>query len=107
MVYVNGNGDSKQSVIYELNIPSIFDLQSNTNNELDVAWSYTREGLYAPRVSGAVRLDNGNTLITSGTSGFMEVTNDKEVVWEFEGTGFYWRSYHYNLDSSALSFLSN
>lgn len=107
LVYVNGNGDSKQSVIYELNIPSIFDLQSNTNNELDVVWSYTREGLYAPRVSGAVRLDNGNTLITSGTSGFMEVTNDKEVVWEFEGTGFYWRSYHYNLDSSALSFLSN
>jgi len=107
LVYVNGNGDSKQSVIYELNIPSIFDLQSNTNNELDVVWNYTREGLYAPRVSGAVRLDNGNTLITSGTSGFMEVTNDKEVVWEFEGTGFYWRSYHYNLDSSALSFLSN
>ncbi|WP_299800801.1 aryl-sulfate sulfotransferase [uncultured Maribacter sp.] len=107
LVYVNGNGDSKQSVIYELNIPSIFDLQSNTNNELDVVWSYTREGLYAPRVSGAVRLDNGNTLITSGTSGFMEVTNDKEVVWEFEGTGFYWRSYHYNLDNSALSFLSN
>ncbi|SHJ33753.1 Arylsulfotransferase (ASST) [Maribacter aquivivus] len=107
LVYVNGNGDSKQSVVYELAIPSNFNLRVNTSNELDVIWSYTREGLYAPRVSGAVRLDNGNTLITSGTSGFIEVTNDKEVVWEFEGTGFYWRSYHYNLGSSALSFLNN
>lgn len=107
LVYVNGNGDSKQSVVYELGLPSSFNLQVNASNELDVIWSYTREGLYAPRVSGAVRLDNGNTLITSGTSGFIEVTNDKEVVWEFEGSGFYWRSYHYNLGSSALSFLSN
>ncbi|WP_405401033.1 aryl-sulfate sulfotransferase [Maribacter sp. Asnod2-G09] len=107
LVYVNGNGDSKQSVVYELNLPANFNLQANTSNELDIIWSYTREGLYAPRVSGAVRLDNGNTLITSGTSGFIEVTNDKEVVWEFEGSGFYWRSYHYDLGSSALSFLNN
>ena len=107
LVYVNGNGDSKQSVVYELDIPANFNLQANTSNELDIIWSYTREGLYAPRVSGAVRLDNGNTLITSGTSGFIEVTNDKAVVWEFEGSGFYWRSYHYNFGSSALSFLNN
>ncbi|WP_324025467.1 aryl-sulfate sulfotransferase [Maribacter sp. BPC-D8] len=107
LVYVNGNGDSQQSVVYELDLPSNFNLQVNGSNELDVIWSYTREGLYAPRVSGAVRLDNGNTLITSGTSGFIEVTKDKEVVWEFEGSGFYWRSYHYNLGSSALSFLNN
>ncbi|WP_339840306.1 aryl-sulfate sulfotransferase [uncultured Maribacter sp.] len=107
LVYMNGNGDLKQSFVYELALPSIFNLQSNAINELDIVWSYTREGFYAPRVSGAIRLDNGNTLITSGTSGLIEVTNDKEVVWEFEGTGFYWRSYHYNLGSSALSFLSN
>ncbi|WP_245233055.1 aryl-sulfate sulfotransferase [Maribacter forsetii] len=106
LVYANGNGDSKQSVVYELIIPSEFNLQPNKDNELNVVWSYTREGLYAPRVSGAVRLDNGNTLITSGTSGVIEVTNEKEVVWEFEGTGFYWRSYHYNLDSDATSFLN-
>ncbi|MEP2278984.1 aryl-sulfate sulfotransferase [Maribacter sp.] len=106
LVYVNGNGDSQQSVVYELNLPLEFNLQPNTNNELNVVWSYTRDGLYAPRVSGAVRLDNGNTLITSGTSGIIEVTNEKEVVWEFEGTGFYWRSYHYDLDSDATSFLN-
>lgn len=106
LVYANGNGDSKQSVVYELIIPSEFNLQPNTDNELDVVWSYTREGFYAPRVSGAVRINNGNTLITSGTSGIIEVTNEKEVVWEFEGTGFYWRSYHYDLDSPATSFLN-
>ncbi|WP_240927969.1 aryl-sulfate sulfotransferase [Cellulophaga sp. Z1A5H] len=106
LVYVNGNGDSKQSVVYELGLPSSFNLQVNASNELAIIWSYTREGLYAPRVSGAIRLYNGNTLITSGTSGFIEVSNDKEVVWEFEGDGFYWRSYHYNLNNEAISFLN-
>jgi len=107
LVYANGNGDSKQSVVYELSIPSVFNLQPNFNNELDVVWSYTRDGLHAPRVSGAVRLDNGNTLITSGTSGIIEVTGEKEVVWEFEGPGFFWRSYHYDFDSTAISFLNS
>jgi hypothetical protein len=105
LVYVNGNGDLKQSTVYELEIPNEFNLLPNINNELNVVWSYTREDLFSARVSGAVRLDNGNTQITSGSSGILEVTNDKEIVWEFSGNGFYWRSYHYNLNDEALSFL--
>lgn len=107
LVYGNGNGDSKQSVVYELNIPTEFNLQPNTNNELDIVWNYTRDGLYAPRVSGAIRLPNGNTLITSASLGFIEVTNEKQIAWEFQGNGFYWRSYHYNLDSTATLFLNS
>ncbi|WP_405413059.1 aryl-sulfate sulfotransferase [Maribacter sp. Asnod1-A12] len=107
LIFVNGNGESEQSIVYELSIPTSFNLAANANNELNVVWSYTRDNLYAPRVSGAVRLDNGNTLITSGSSGFIEVTNDGEVVWEFTGNGFYWRSYHYNFDNAALNFLDN
>ncbi|WP_236973356.1 aryl-sulfate sulfotransferase [Maribacter sp. 6B07] len=106
LVFGNGNGGSEQSVVYEFNVPSQFNLQPNTDNELDVVWEYTREGLYAPRVSGAIRLDNGNTLITSGTFGVIEVTDTKQVVWEFQGDGFYWRTYHYNFDATAISFLT-
>lgn len=105
LIYVNGSADSEQSMVYELKIPNSFRLLPNVDNELDVVWSYTRQGLFSPRVSGAVRLDNGNTLITSGSSGILEVTNDKEVVWEFTGKGFYWRSYHYNLNNEVLLFL--
>lgn len=107
LVYANGNGDTKQSVVYEFSLPAELNLIPNENNEPETVWQYTRDNLYSARVSGAIRLDNGNTLITSGSMGVIEVTNAKEVVWEFEGTGFYWRSYHYNLDSLAISFLNN
>ena len=107
LVYANGNGDTKQSIVYEFSLPAELNLIPNENNEPETVWQYTRDNLYSARVSGSIRLDNGNTLITSGSMGVIEVTNEKEVVWEFEGTGFYWRSYHYNLDSSAISFLNS
>ena len=43
-----------------------------------------RTSFYAPFVSGAHRLPNGNTMICSGTGGqFLEVTRAGEVVWEY------------------------
>ena len=39
---------------------------------------------YSPLTSAAQRLPNGNTFITEGVGGrYIEVTPDKEVVWEF------------------------
>ncbi len=50
-------------------------------------WSYTAEDLsdfYAPLMSGAQRLPNGNTLICDGIRGiFYEVTIEKEIVWRY------------------------
>jgi hypothetical protein len=50
-------------------------------------WSYVapkRTDFYAPFVSGAERLANGNTLICSGTNGnLFEVTPKEEVVWKY------------------------
>jgi hypothetical protein len=50
-------------------------------------WSYAapkRIDFYAPFISGAQRLPNGNTLICSGTNGTVfEVTANKEVVWKY------------------------
>ena len=50
-----------------------------------LAWQYEDKGnLYSPRVSGAQRLTNGNTLICSGESGrIFEVTKSGEIVWEY------------------------
>jgi hypothetical protein len=53
----------------------------------ETVWNYTapdRESFFASYVSGAHRLANGNTFITSGAEGrFFEVTPDGRTVWEF------------------------
>ena len=57
-------------------------------------WTYTapdKYSLYSAFISGAQRLQNGNTLVTSGTKGrFLEVTNKGETVWE------YWNPYKHD-----------
>ncbi|CAL67866.1 aryl-sulfate sulfotransferase [Christiangramia forsetii] len=104
LIYVNGNLDiSGRSTVYELGLPDEYSLQSETNNELEIIWEYSHEDLFSPKVSGAYRLRNGNTLITEGTSGFWEVTQGGEIVWRFEGDGFYWRGYPYYPGDPELS----
>jgi hypothetical protein len=50
-------------------------------------WSYAapkKTDFYAPFISGAQRLPNGDTLICSGTNGTLfEVTPKEEVVWKY------------------------
>ncbi len=50
-------------------------------------WSYRAsepESFYAAFISGAHRLPNGNTFVTSGPQGrFFEITPEGETVWEF------------------------
>jgi hypothetical protein len=50
-------------------------------------WSYAaakKTDFYAPFISGAQRLANGNTLICSGTNGTVfEVTPKDEIVWKY------------------------
>jgi hypothetical protein len=53
----------------------------------EAAWTYTapqRESFFASYISGAHRLENGNTFITSGEEGrLFEVTPDGRTVWEY------------------------
>ncbi|WP_411031128.1 aryl-sulfate sulfotransferase [Spongiimicrobium sp. 3-5] len=111
LIFVNRMNDTDQSAVYELKMPTTFDLQPNTNNEPEIVWSFTNEELYSPKVSGAVRLKNGNTLITQGTGdpggGFWEVTSDGEVVWRFTGVGFFWRGYNYDKNAPEVLALTN
>ena len=105
LIFSNGFSQ-KQSTVYELQIPKNFELNTNKNNEPKITWSFTHPNLYAPKVSGAVRLPNGNTLITEGDYGLWEVTKDKQVVWKYEEKGFFWRGYHYENNSEAIQNLN-
>lgn len=103
LIFSNGiPSNDAHSTVYELKIPDTFKLLKDQIHELEVAWSFTDEDLFSAKVSGAYRLPNGNTLITQGTFGFWEVTESKEVVWKFEGEGFFWRGYPYAKTSSAI-----
>ncbi len=101
LIYSNGNNIG-QSTVFELELPSAYNLQNNVNNEPKVLWSFTDPDLYSPRVSGAVPLPNGNILITEGDYGFWEVTREKEVVWKCNIQGFFWRGYAYRKNSPEI-----
>ena len=104
LIYVNnGPNNLEQSTVYELTMPSNFSILPNTNNEPQVVWSYTNTELYNGRISGAVRLSNGNTLICEGDYGYWEITPNKEVAWKYNGAGNFWRGYGYDLDFEGLS----
>jgi len=53
----------------------------------NLAWQFTAEeptDFFSPFISGAHRLENGNTMICSGTGGrLLEVTRAGEIVWEY------------------------
>lgn len=104
IIFSNGN-NIDQSTVLELEIPQNFDLLPNTDNEPSISWQFTDPDLFAPRVSGAVPLSNGNILIAEGDYGYWEVTRDKEVVWKFEGDGFFWRGYAYAKDAPEIAAL--
>ncbi|NNE03660.1 MAG: hypothetical protein HKN52_10895 [Eudoraea sp.] len=101
LIFSNGNG-LDQSTAYELQLPEVFTLEANTNNEPEVIWSFTDPDLFSPKVSGVVKLPNGNRLITEGDFGIWEVTNAGEVVWKFSADGFFWRAYHYDKDAPEI-----
>jgi len=52
-----------------------------------LAWSYSAPNptdFYAPFISSAQRLPNGNTFITTGTTGrLFEITAEGDIVWEY------------------------
>ena len=70
------------------------------NMKAEAVWSYRHDpDLYCPIWSDADRLPNGNTLITFGTrtdgdtTRYVEVTPDREVVWDVELQPSGWGTY--------------
>ncbi len=107
LIYVNKDKNIDQSAVYELKMPDTFNLAPNTNNEPEVEWSFTDPDLFYQRISGAVRLKNGNTLICEGDFGFWEVAPNGEVLWKYDGSdeGDFWRCYGYDFESIEIQSL--
>ncbi len=106
LIYVNGK-NVEQSTVYEFAMPKNFNLGVNTNNEPEIVWSFTDPELFHDKISGAVRLKNGNTLICEGDYGFWEVTPSKEVVWKYKSDKVsFWRGYGYTFDSPEIKSLN-
>lgn len=94
---IPGGPDSmKYSAIYEITPP--VDAQGNylipeqgALGPEKLSWSYVAAdtvSFYGSFISGAHRMENGNTFITCGPAGrFFEVTQDGDIVWE------YWNPY--------------
>ena len=102
LVYVNGNSTG-QSIVYELELPNQLNLYSNSNNEPTIRWSYMNDELFATKLSGAVRLSNGNTLITESDYGLWEITPEGEIAWKYNKgeAANIWRAYHYSVDGQV------
>lgn len=95
LLYANNvaGEDGMHSEIFELAPPTAADGSYVIPAEgpigpLEPAWRYVAspdpDSFHSPFISGAHRLSDGNTLITSGGPGrFFEVTPDGDIVWEY------------------------
>ena len=78
LIFDNGSHSRRRSA------SRVIEVNPDTN---EIEWSYEGSppvSFYSSYISGAERLDNGNTLICEGAHGrFFEVTRRGEIVWEF------------------------
>lgn len=93
LLFNNGlpNGDQNFSSADELTLPLLDDGNYRRDDGKafgpeNVSWTFEDPGnLFSPRISGAQRLPNGNTLICSGTQHLLvEVTPDARPVWSYK-----------------------
>ena len=84
--------EAPHSEVFELTLPTddagrYVLTGSDPYGPLTPTWSYAAPdptSLHSPFISGAHRLPDGHTLITSGGPGrFLEVTAEGEIVWEY------------------------
>ncbi|MGB1171235.1 MAG: aryl-sulfate sulfotransferase [Flavobacteriaceae bacterium] len=104
MLYNNGS-DVEQSTALELKLPDSFSLTEGPYTPPEIVWSYTDSELFFGKISGAVRLSNGNTLICEGDFGYWEVTPEGEVVWKYGSETNVWRGYGIEANDPRLNLL--
>lgn len=106
LVYSNHTNGEEQSTVYELALPEDLTMSGEYVGP-EVVWSFTHPDLFAPFISGADRLANGNTIIAEGDYGYWEVSPEGEVVWQYyyadQGDfGSMWRPYRYDAGDPRL-----
>ena len=97
-VFAHGNGyTDDHTLLVSSHLPGgeneqrIREYQLDEDNEtLIEIWNYGEgTGLYAPTWGEAIRLENGNTTLNTGSDPLIrEVTNAGETAWEVEWNGF-------------------
>lgn len=104
LIYSNWVGAvPEQSTVYELAIPQEINKKQPTLRMPEIIWSYTNPEIYSDKVGWAVRLANGNTLITEGDGHIWEVTPEKKLVWKYsQKPAMFWRTYSYDYDSEEI-----
>ncbi|CAI8212840.1 MAG: Uncharacterised protein [SAR116 cluster bacterium] len=102
LIYNNGS-NNEQSIAYELSLPAFSETSMQNYTAPQSIWSFTDPNMYFDKISGLVRLPNGNTLICEGDYGYWEVTTSGEVVWKYDGLGkSFWRGYFYTKTDPRL-----
>ena len=94
LIYMNGSKNN-QSAVYEFAFPPKFETDPKDWLQPELVWQFSDVDLFSAKLSGCIRLPNGNTLICEGDYGYWEVTKDKEVVWKYKGDTSFWRGYVY------------
>ncbi len=104
LIYSNGVGAiPEQSTVYELRIPNLLGIQIDKTPVPRILWSYTNPDIYFDKVGWAVRLPNGNTLITEWDGTIWEITPEKKIAWKYSiKPSMLWRTYAYPIDSLAI-----
>jgi len=94
--------------ILELKLPRNQDGSFDSTKAPETVWSYNSkntEGVYAPFMSGARRLKNGNTIFCQGhNKRVIEITPEGEKVMDFQlgGPGNLFRVYKYDNEYSGI-----
>ena len=91
LVFNNGQGrpgddySSVDEIVPPVDAAGNYALEGDTFGPAAPIWSYSDQpDFYSSYISGAVRMPNGNTLITSGEQGHMfEVTPEGNTVWSY------------------------
>ena len=91
LVFDNGNPKERPySRVVELNLPDYGSSSSTQALSSTIVWQYPSNtsdasvAFFSDHISGAQRLESGNTLICSGTEGrFFEVTPAGDIIWEY------------------------
>jgi hypothetical protein len=80
--------DNGQYGVYLPEVESGYTVSRDKWRSNQIVWSFKSSNpqcFFGRHISGCTRMPNGNTVICSGTTGHMfEVTQEQEVVWEYQ-----------------------
>ncbi len=107
-ILVFNNGANRPEGNYSSVDEFCFNGEDCTPGELVNSYSEGVSGeFYADHISGAQRLDNGNTLVCEGTEGrLFEYNASHEVVWEYQYGAEIFKATRYSSDYSGLAELN-